>query len=147
MSKFWRKGNYMATGSNYIARHVNDVGNSQKSKEQYLSEGIAYYKQAIYLDSSKTQAFDQRRQKLINRGKVLYDLEDFEEALVAYTKAISFDPHFKCVYEGNGKTLDNLKRYKEARAAFQAAHGIVSPIQPIAQNTSWMYKEPFRYDL
>src|SRR5207248_10230901 len=32
------------------------------------------YRQAIYLDSSKTQAFDQQRQELMNRGKVLYDL-------------------------------------------------------------------------
>jgi len=105
------------------------------------------YKQAIYLDSSKTQAFDQQRQELMNRGKMLFDLGDFEEALAVYTKAISFDPHFKDGYVGKGKTLDKLKRYKEARAAFQAAHSIVSPIQPIAQNTSWMYKEPFRYDL
>lgn len=105
------------------------------------------YKQAIYLDSSKTQAFDQLRQMLMNRGKALFDLGDFEGALVVYTKAISFDPHFKDGYEGKGKTLDKLKRYKEARAAFQAAHGVVSPMQPISQNMSWMYKEPFRYSL
>src|SRR5437660_7478247 len=72
----------MATGSNYIERRVNEVGNSQKSKEQYLSEGIAYYKvkqyqlaieaceQAIQLDCNYARAFHGKGLALAGLGRM-----------------------------------------------------------------------------
>src|SRR5207247_81887 len=104
----------------------------------------------IYLDSSKSQVYEQQRQALINAGKAHYDHGDFEEALAVFEKTIHFDPDYKEAYAEKGRTLDKLLRHKEARAAFRSASNIASPsqsIQSIEQKTTWLYKEPFRYDL
>ena len=103
----------------------------------------------IYLDSSTSQVYNEQRETLLKKGKALYDLGRFEEALAVYEQVISFDPAHKDVYVEKGKTLDKLARHKEARAAFRAAPKVASPsqsLQSIAQKTTWLYKEPFRYD-
>jgi hypothetical protein len=60
---------------------------------------------------------------------------------------ILFGCNIKDAYTWKGKTLDMLKRHKEARAAFLAASKAMSANPPIEERSSWMYKEPFRYDL
>jgi len=66
-----------------------------------------------------------------------------------YETVISFDPQNKNGYTEKGKTLDKLKRHKEAHTAYKAASNLPGPAQSIqssAQKTTWLYKEPFRYD-
>ena len=71
------------------------------------------YRQAIYLDSSKSQAYHEQREALLNKGKALYELGRFEDALAAYEQSISFDPDSKDAFVEKGRTLDKLLRYKE----------------------------------
>ena len=75
----------MATGSNYIDLHVNEVGKSQKSKEQYLSEGIAYYK-----------------------------AKQYQLALEACERAIQLDCTYARAFHGKGLALAGLGRNAEA---------------------------------
>jgi len=116
----------MATESNYIERHVNEVGNSQKSKEQYLSEGIAYDKakqyqlaleaceQAIQLDCNYARAFH-------GKGLALAGLGRNAEVVKAYQQAIRLDPRNTRVYIDLGKVLYQLRQFEESGKAYRHA--------------------------
>ena len=58
---------------------------------------------------------------LYNRGKTLYDLKRYSEALAAYEKAIQLSPEYAAAWNGQGKTFRELKRYKNALDAFDKA--------------------------
>lgn len=58
---------------------------------------------------------------------------------------ILFDHNNKDAYMGKGKTLDKLKRHKEARTAFLVASQLAGT-KPPEQKMSWMCDEPFRYE-
>ena len=53
-----------------------------------------------------------------NRGFELTKLEQHQEAIAAYDKALEIDPKFHCAWNGKGITLNRLGRYSEAIAAF-----------------------------
>lgn len=54
-------------------------------------------------------------------GNTYYDEGTFEEALLAYERAIIIDPNFATAYVGKGVALRNLKRYDEALQAYDRA--------------------------
>lgn len=53
--------------------------------------------------------------------KALCGFESYEEAIVAYDKAIELKPDDVVAYYNKGKALTNLERYEEALAAFDKA--------------------------
>jgi len=56
-----------------------------------------------------------------NRGKVLYELKRYKEAIAAYEKAIQLKPEYAEAWNGEGKTFYDLKKYKEALDAYDKA--------------------------
>lgn len=56
-----------------------------------------------------------------NRGNELYRLERFEEALVAFDRAIKLKSDFYPAWYGRGNVLSSLERYEEAIAAYDRA--------------------------
>jgi superkiller protein 3 len=56
-----------------------------------------------------------------NDGNTLYKKGQFDEALVAYDKAISLDPGYSKAYYGKGLTFDKQRKLEEAIAAFKKA--------------------------
>lgn len=99
---------------------------SEKTKEQWVIEGIAYYKaksytralltceQVIQLDPNDALGY-------YNKGLTLAKLKRYEEALDAYDHAIRLDPYVTRVYTNKGNALAHLKRYQEALATFEQA--------------------------
>jgi tetratricopeptide (TPR) repeat protein len=70
----------------------------------------------------ETQSVPQKtKEQWLNEGIALYDLKRYDEALVAYEQAIRLDPNFAIAYYGKGVALRNLKRYDEAIAAYEQA--------------------------
>src|SRR5437762_2630231 len=112
----------MATESNYIERHVNEVGNSQKSKEQYLSEGIAYDKAKQY--QLALEACEQAIQLDLCYG----------ESIVAYEQAILFNPDDANAYLQLGKAMYELGLYKESGNAYKRAVQYDSTLADIYTN-------------
>ncbi|MEG4066561.1 CHAT domain-containing tetratricopeptide repeat protein [Microcoleus sp. Pol11C2] len=65
-------------------------------------------------------ADNQKREKYwYKRGLELAKLEQYEEAIAAYDKALEIDPKFHCAWNGKGITLNYWGRYSEALAAFK----------------------------
>src|SRR6266487_3791403 len=99
---------------------------SEKTKEQWVIEGIAYYKaksytralltceQVIQLDPNDALGY-------YNKGLTLAKLKRYKEALDAYNHAIRLDPHVARVYTNKGNALAHLKRYEDALATFEQA--------------------------
>ncbi len=58
---------------------------------------------------------------LYNRGKTLYELKRYKEAIAAYDKALQIQPEYSVAWNGEGKTLYELKQYKEALDAYDKA--------------------------
>ncbi len=56
-----------------------------------------------------------------NLGVSLNDLKRYEEAEVAYRKAIELNPSDAIAYSNLGNLLGDLKRYEEAEVAYRKA--------------------------
>jgi tetratricopeptide (TPR) repeat protein len=56
-----------------------------------------------------------------NRGNELYRLERFEEALLAFDRAIKINSDFYPAWYGRGNVLSSMERYREAIAAYDRA--------------------------
>jgi serine/threonine protein kinase len=54
-------------------------------------------------------------------GNDSYDHHEFEEALLAYQRALAIDPHYAFAWIGRGIALRNLKRYEESLQAQERA--------------------------
>jgi tetratricopeptide (TPR) repeat protein len=99
---------------------------SQKTKEQWLNEGIALenlkrydealvaYEQANRLDPNFASAYN-------GKGVALENLKRYQEALAAYEQAIRLDPNYATAYRGKGLTLDKLGKSREAKQAYDKA--------------------------
>src|SRR5437763_6907845 len=71
---------------------INTSGRSPKTKEQWVEEGISYYKAHRY-----------------------------QEALIACEYAIQLNPTYARAHHGKGLILSKMKEYKEAREAYKQA--------------------------
>ncbi len=105
---------------------------SFKSKEQWLEEGILYYRTTNYADA--LNAFERAIQldsKLVlayvGKGHSLYRLERYRKALAAYNRAIKLNPNIAHTYLGKGKVLYQLEHFEEALAAFEHAILLAPP--------------------
>lgn len=99
---------------------------SQKTKEQWLQEGINHYlaedytnsllacEQAIQLNASYVRAY-------YGKGLTLSKIGGDQEALLAYEKAIELDPAYIKAYHGKGNILNKLHRYEEAIRVYDQA--------------------------
>ena len=83
-------------------------------------EATTNYYTGIALQSRNNKVFTQT-EDLYNQGVNRYKAGDLEGAIVAYEKALQFDPKFHYVWNGLGKTLNDLGRYSEAIAAYKQA--------------------------
>ncbi len=78
-------------------------------------------------------------------GNTYYDEGIFEEALLAYERAIAIDPNFAAAYIGKGVALRNLKRYDEALLAHDRAMQIDPGDAAAYNNKSLVLNDLRRY--
>ena len=78
-----------------------------------IDEAINDFKKAVEISTEKSHGYD-------NLGMALYDKQQFEEALLVFTKAISIDsePHH---YSHRGLTFFQLGKLNEAMNDFHMA--------------------------
>jgi serine/threonine protein kinase len=105
---------------------ANSASIFQKTKEQFLEEGIILYKlgrhaealtayeQALHLDPNFIDAY-------VGKGNTLYSLGRYVEALVAFEQAIHLAPNNAAIYNNKGSVLYTLGRYVEALTAYEQA--------------------------
>ena len=109
-----------------IQRQANTLTRADKTKEQYLNEGIQLYRLGWYEEA--LAAFEQALRldphfadALFGKGNALYFLKRYEDALLAYEQAIRLDPYNPAFHNNKGSTLYSLGRYREALAAYKQA--------------------------
>jgi len=109
-----------------IRRQANTLTLVDKTKEQYLNEGIQLYRLGRYEEA--LAAFEQALRldphfadALFGKGNALYFLKRYEDALLAYEQAIRLDPYNPAFHNNKGSTLYSLGRYREALAAYKQA--------------------------
>jgi len=61
------------------------------------------------------------KEQWLDEGKTLLDSEHYQEALVAYERALQIDPNFADAYDARGDACCCLNRFQEALAAFERA--------------------------
>lgn len=59
--------------------------------------------------------------ELHTQGNTLYNLNRYDEALVAYNRAINLQPDYAEAWKDKGKALSELKKYQEAQEAYDKA--------------------------
>jgi tetratricopeptide (TPR) repeat protein/tRNA A-37 threonylcarbamoyl transferase component Bud32 len=59
--------------------------------------------------------------ELYKQGETLLELKRYEDALVAYNRAVELRPKYADAWKSKGNTLVALKRYEEARNAYDKA--------------------------
>jgi len=97
----------------------------QQTKEQWLNDGITYYKSSHY--EAALAACEQAIQLTPDaqaynwKGNALYMLKRYEEAITAYEQAIRLHPNFAQAYSNKGLALYMLKRYEEALPMYEQA--------------------------
>lgn len=72
-----------------------------------LQEKINCYSKAIELDPKLMVAFN-------NRGRVKYDLKQFEKAILDFNQAIILDPNSPIVFHNRGKAKSELNQFEKA---------------------------------
>jgi len=72
---------------------------------------------SVQIDPSNPVAY-------LNRGAVLQELEQWEEALASYEQALALHPAFAAVYFNRGNALQSLQRLDEALASYNQAIAI-----------------------
>src|SRR5947209_3324422 len=114
----------MASGN--IIQQLDKHVAPQRTKEQYLSEGLAYYqakkfqlalvacKQAIQLDSNYARAFHVK-------GLALRELKQYEEAIIAFRQALFIHPQNARVYVDLARVYYELRRFKESGEMYRQA--------------------------
>ena len=78
---------------------------------------------AAFLTALQTppQSPQRTKEEWLARGKALYDLKRFEEALAACEQALHMDPDYAYAHSGKGLALYYLERYEEALVACERA--------------------------
>jgi serine/threonine protein kinase len=86
-----------------------------KERSDRYSDVAAFIAALRVFPSQKT------KEQWLNEGNALHDSEHFEEALVAYERAVQLDPNFADAYDARGDAFSSLNRYQEAMDAFDQA--------------------------
>jgi predicted O-linked N-acetylglucosamine transferase (SPINDLY family) len=76
--------------------------------------------QVLSDDSTVVEAVE----ALINQGNELEDLNQLDQALASYDKALSINPNYARAHSNRGNVLQSLKRFAEALASYQRAIAI-----------------------
>lgn len=84
--------------------------------------------------------------ELVERGKTLYNLKRYEEALSTYQKALNIMPDNVEAWYYQGKTLDELKQYKEALNAYEKAIQIAPEHLDAWMGRSFVLEKLKQYD-
>ena len=61
------------------------------------------------------------KEQWLDEGNTLHNSGHYEEALVAYERALQLDPHYADAYDARGDACSSLNRYQEAFDAFNRA--------------------------
>ena len=115
----------------------------QKSKEQWVYEGMAFYRtgkykeaidaytRAIELDPQNKIAYNESKKLYLgykniveldpqnslaynNRGNAYSNIKEYTKALEDYTRAIELDPRNAIAYYNRGNTYYDVKQYEQA---------------------------------
>ena len=90
---------------------------SKLTHEGDLSYDPGFYKQAIKLyDEARDDTYNAKDWN--RKGKILYNLKNYDEAIKCYDKAIEINPNDADPWEGKGNALYGLGKYKEAKQAW-----------------------------
>jgi len=76
---------------------------------------------ALTTITSSPDASQKTKEQWLDEGNVHYNAKRYHEALVAFDRAIQFDPNFANAYNNKGIALRDLKHYNEALAAYDHA--------------------------
>lgn len=120
----WLAWGYKHTTEQPVApRHLNP--NLPAHIEQAILKAMAKERTKRHADVSAfiaaLRAPQKTKEQWFDEGNALYDLKRYQEALVAYDRAIQLDPNFAFAYNGKGYTLQQLGRSKEAQQAYEKA--------------------------
>lgn len=81
-----------------------------------------------------------------NLGKALKDLNQLDEALIHYDKALSLNPHYAEAHNNRGNVLLTLKRLEEALSSFKQATALQPKYAQAWHNKGKALKELQRFE-
>lgn len=98
----------------------------EKTKEQWLSEGVAYYdakryQEAIEAYNHVIALAPNDAPAYYNRGLSYRPFKQNEQAIADYDRAIILDPNYVNAYVARGNAYDDLKQYERAIADYDRA--------------------------
>jgi serine/threonine protein kinase len=123
---------------------------AQKTKEQWVYEGIAFYdagkykeavetyNRAIELDPMYPLAYN-------NRGLAYRKLKENAKAIADFSRATDLDPRIADAYTGRGNAYSDLKEYTKAIADYNRAIGLDPGLAPAYNNRGIAYRELKEY--
>ena len=82
---------------------------------------VAAFLTALQTPPQSPQSPQRTKEEWLARGKALYDLKRYEEALAACEQALHIDPDYAYAHSGKGLALYYLERYEEALVACERA--------------------------
>jgi tetratricopeptide (TPR) repeat protein len=80
--------------------------------------------------------------EFVDKGRILYKSEKYEEALKAYKKAIDIEGKYVKTWKYIGDTLKKLGEYEEARKAYEEAIKVVPGYYKLGKN--WQRRKHWR---
>ena len=90
------------------------TNDEEEKDENYWQKQLENYNQQIKEGSKSAELY-------LCKGNALNKLENYEEAIVVFDKAIEIKSDFETAYNCKGYALHGLKKYEEAIAAFEKA--------------------------
>ena len=98
-----------------------------------------------FLLALQAQALQKTAKQWVEEGNTLFYKQQYEDALVAYERAIRLNPKYAEAYTNKGLALDNLKRYEEAIANFEQAIRLDPNDALVYNGKGWTLNELERY--
>jgi tetratricopeptide (TPR) repeat protein len=106
----------------------------------HYSDALMAYTQAMALDLNYRGIFAHKEAPLITQGEAFYEHGDYQQALAIYEQVLQFNPDNKDAQTAKLKVLHKLEQMAEEKRIAENMQRLVT------NNSSWLCKEPFRYD-
>jgi tetratricopeptide (TPR) repeat protein len=93
------------------------------------------------LDPNYRGVFAHKEAPLITQGEAFYEHGDYPQALDIYEQVLQFNPDNKDAQTAKMKVLYKLEQIAEEKRIDENMQRLIT------NNSSWLCKEPFRYEL
>ncbi len=107
----------------------------------HFGDALMAYTQAMALDPNYRGVFAHKEAPFITQGKACYEHGNYQQALAIFEQVLQFNPDNKDAQTAKLKVLHKLEQIAEEKRI--AEH----KMRLTTNNSSWLYKEPFRYEL